>query len=176
MKGWFGVITKRSPEHVVKRRIEAQGFDVFLPTRMVRRTGRGRDEIVEVALYPRFLVAEFDPDPRRGDNWGPILNTPGVMDVLCNPDGISSPLRAPVPEKAMEAMRSYEPPLVDEGTGRTYAAGEPVTVYLIPGKPQQGIFLEYASRGAKVEVYIFGRATITTAALSAIEPSESAVP
>ncbi|MDP3853632.1 transcription termination/antitermination NusG family protein [Phenylobacterium sp.] len=77
---WIIVITKGKQEAMVKARLEAKGFDVYLPMRLVIGARKG---IYPVPFFPRHLFARARMDAGR---WQSIFTTVGVSRLLCSPD------------------------------------------------------------------------------------------
>ena len=90
MKQWYAVYTQPRNEERAKEHLERQGFDVFLPRYLKRRSHARRVTVVPTPLFPRYLFATFDADRQR---WRAIRSTRGVIGLVSNGD---TPV--PVPE------------------------------------------------------------------------------
>lgn len=77
---WIIVITKGKQEAMVKARLEAKGFEVYLPMRLVIGARKG---VYPVPFFPRHLFARAQMDAGR---WQSIFTTVGVARLLCSPD------------------------------------------------------------------------------------------
>jgi transcription antitermination factor NusG len=81
---WLIIITKGSAERAVADRLRHQGFEVYLPMRLVedeRRAGRSRSAVPR-PFMPRHVFARAQMNAAR---WQEIFTTVGVQRVLCDP-------------------------------------------------------------------------------------------
>lgn len=92
---WYVVHSHWQEEARAAVHLDRQGFEVFLP-RCVVRTRRRRREVVP--FFPRYLFVRV----RRGQEWGCVLHTRGVADVL-----MAGPMRpAVVADPVIEEIRA----------------------------------------------------------------------
>lgn len=82
VSAWMVVITKPQREKEVRDRLMHQGFEVYLPFRLLDEVTAKRRGIDATPLFPRFLFARATLDAYR---WQAIFNTIGVSRVLCDP-------------------------------------------------------------------------------------------
>lgn len=83
---WIVVITKGMAERMTKDRLEAKGFEVYLPMRLTRHRFGGS---VPSPLFPRYLFIRIS---RASERWRALFTQPGVARVMCTasrPIGIS---------------------------------------------------------------------------------------
>jgi transcriptional antiterminator RfaH len=90
MRQWYAVYTQPRNEERAKEHLERQGFDVFLPRYLKRRSHARRVTVVPTPLFPRYLFVSFDADQQR---WRAIRSTRGVIGLVSNGD-----CPVPVPE------------------------------------------------------------------------------
>jgi len=96
MKQWYAVYTQPRNEERAQEHLQRQGFEVFLPRYLKRRSHARRVTMVPAPLFPRYLFASFDADQQR---WRAIRSTRGVVDLVCNGD-----IPVPVPESVVSEI------------------------------------------------------------------------
>ena len=79
---WFAVRVRTSAESLVEANLRDKCEGTFLPTYLECRHYCDRVKQVRAALFPGYLFCRFNPDGRL-----PILQTPGVQQVLGNSTG-----------------------------------------------------------------------------------------
>jgi transcriptional antiterminator RfaH len=97
VKQWYAVYTKPHNEHIADEHLQRQGFEVFLPRYLKRRSHARKVEAVPAPLFPRYIFAAFDP---AQPGWRAIRSTRGVIDIVRN--GLDP---APVPSGILEEIR-----------------------------------------------------------------------
>ncbi len=80
---WFVVQTQPNSERRATEHLVRQGFDVYLPRYLKRRSHARKVEMVAAALFPRYLFVAFDPGVQR---WRSIHSTLGVAQLICHGD------------------------------------------------------------------------------------------
>lgn len=109
---WYAVQTEyRMPEGAVCQRLERpqklpgrpapQAFQTLLPVVQVRRRRGTRLELVNEAMFRRWLFVQFDP---RVDQWRSIAHTHGVRRIL----GAGPEQPTPVPQRVIDFMLTQE--------------------------------------------------------------------
>ena len=96
MKNWYAVYTQPQNEGQAQRHLARQGFEVFLPRYLKRRSHARRVTMVPAPLFPRYLFVSFDAGQQR---WRAIRSTRGVIDLVSNGD---TPM--PVPEAVISEI------------------------------------------------------------------------
>jgi transcriptional antiterminator RfaH len=96
MKGWYAVYTQPRSEDRAQDHLLRQGFEVFLPRYIKRRSHARRVTVVPAPLFPRYLFVAFDASQQR---WRAIRSTRGVIDLVSNGD---TPV--PVPQSIIDEM------------------------------------------------------------------------
>lgn len=81
-QAWLVVLTKANCERIVRDRLQAQGFEVYLPLRLLSLDAAKRRGIGSTPFFPRVLFARATLD---ADRWQVIFSTYGVQRVLCDP-------------------------------------------------------------------------------------------
>jgi transcriptional antiterminator RfaH len=80
---WFVVQTRTNGETKAARNLERQGFPVYLPRYLKRRSHARKIEIVGSPLFPRYLFVAIDLAAQR---WRSIQSTLGVSHLVCRGD------------------------------------------------------------------------------------------
>lgn len=81
MSIWYAVYTQPRNETLASEHLQRQGFEVFLPRYLKRRSHARRIDVVPVPLFPRYLFVSFDADKA---GWRVIRSTRGVIDLVRN--------------------------------------------------------------------------------------------
>ena len=76
---WFALFVRPNHEKSVSCFLAQKGIDQLLPLHRVRKRWSDRYKEVELPLFPGYVFGCFDPDSRV-----PVLNTPGVIDIVRN--------------------------------------------------------------------------------------------
>ncbi len=93
-KGWYVVCSKANQERVAKRELDQQGYEAYLPMRLVQYR---RGEVGATPLFPRHLFV------RETARWRSIFSTIGVRSVYCIGDN-----PAVLPHAAMALFHAHE--------------------------------------------------------------------
>ncbi|HVT91942.1 MAG TPA: transcription termination/antitermination NusG family protein [Bryobacteraceae bacterium] len=112
---WYALSLRAGRERLASAALTGMGYEMFRPTRTVRRRWSDRVKQFEDALFPGYAFCRFDAGKRL-----PILTAPGVVSIV----GIGKRL-LPVDEAEIEAIR------------RLVASGLPLypTPFLHVGRP-----------------------------------------
>lgn len=97
MKRWYAVYTQPRNEGVAQEHLVRQGFEVFLPRYLKRRSHARRIDTVPAPLFPRYIFIAFDAED---SGWRVIRSTRGVVDLVRN--GLSP---VPVPDTIVDEIR-----------------------------------------------------------------------
>ncbi len=122
MTAWFAVYTRPRAEAMAQEHLRNQGYEVYLPRHVKRRSHARRTDFVLAPLFPRYLFVAIDKLHQR---WRPILSTVGVCDMVRQGER-----PAEVPAKLVEELRlrerhgAFDPPAHIRGLRR----GDPVRV------------------------------------------------
>lgn len=81
-KAWLVVVTKANCERIARDQLTAQGFEAYLPLRLLGLEAARRRGISSAPFFPRILFARATLDAYR---WQAIFSTYGVQRVLCDP-------------------------------------------------------------------------------------------
>ncbi len=92
--GWYVVVTKGGQEKVAYMRLLAQGYDTYLPLRLVQLK---RNEVGVKPLFPRHLFV------RQNGRWRAMFSTIGVRSVVCLGDN-----PAVLSDAAIQLFREHE--------------------------------------------------------------------
>ncbi len=113
MAQWFAVHTQPHAEHKAKFNLERQGFEVYLPRYLKRRSHARKIEWVPSPLFPRYLFTAFDPAVAR---WRAIMSTFGVSHLICHgnrpiavPDDVVEQIRGREDEKGLVTLALQAP-------------------------------------------------------------------
>jgi transcriptional antiterminator RfaH len=103
LDAWYVVQTQVNAEAKAARNLVRQGFEIYLPRYLKRRSHARKVEKIAAPLFPRYLFVRIDVATQR---WRSIQSTFGVSRLVCNG---SDP--APVPQKVLNLLKARE----DEG-------------------------------------------------------------
>ncbi len=81
MQHWHLIHTKIRQEALALDNLERQGFTCFLPMLSIEKPLRGRMQVVQEPLFPRYLFILLDHG-REAKSWGPIRSTLGVHRLV----------------------------------------------------------------------------------------------
>src|SRR5579862_5442848 len=97
---WYVVQTQVNAEVKAARNLIRQGFEIYLPRYLKRRSHARKIEKVAAPLFPRYLFVRVDMEKQR---WRSIQSTFGVSRLLTNG---SDP--APIASEVLHILRSRE--------------------------------------------------------------------
>jgi transcriptional antiterminator RfaH len=75
------VHTKPRQEDVALTNLERQGYACYLPKLSVEKVRRGKAQVVQEAMFPRYLFVRLDASG-QGQSWSPIRSTLGVSTLV----------------------------------------------------------------------------------------------
>jgi len=78
---WYVVQTHPSAETKAASHLLRQGYSIYLPRYLRRRSHARRVDTVAVPLFPRYLFVTVD---RLAQRWRSIQSTIGVARLVCN--------------------------------------------------------------------------------------------
>jgi transcriptional antiterminator RfaH len=81
MSNWYLIHTKIRQESVALENLERQGFECFLPLIRVEKLRRGNLQVVQEALFPRYLFIRLGTG-MESQSWAPIRSTTGVSRLV----------------------------------------------------------------------------------------------
>src|SRR5262249_21000931 len=81
MSNWYAVYTQPQSEQLASEHLARQGFEVFFPRYLKRRSHARHVEKVPAPLFPRYLFVSFDAEVA---GWRVIRSTRGVIDLVRN--------------------------------------------------------------------------------------------
>jgi transcriptional antiterminator RfaH len=152
MQLWYVVHTRPRAEDKALRHLTDQGFEVYLPRYLRRRSHARKVERVAAPLFPRYLFVHLDIDRTR---WRAIASTVGVNHFVCHGDR-----PVPLPTRVIEEVRGREDSagFVRNDAAMTLRPGTAVRVVDGPLTDLEGLF-EAASDEHRVAVLmsILGR-------------------
>lgn len=76
---WYALRVRSRHERVVQDMLHRKGWEAFVPVYKDRRRWADRIKIVEFPLFPGYVFCRLEANNRL-----PVLNTPGVVEVLGN--------------------------------------------------------------------------------------------
>jgi len=80
---WFVVQTQPNSERRAVAHLTRQGFEVYLPRCLKRRSHAGKVDMVAAPLFPRYLFVAIDLVSQQ---WRTIRSTFGVQQLVCHGD------------------------------------------------------------------------------------------
>ena len=103
MSNWYLIHTKIRQERVALENLERQGFECFLPLMRAEKLRRGGLQVVQEALFPRYLFIRLGTG-LESQSWAPIRSTLGVSRLVTF--GL---IPAKIDDELIDALRSqYE--------------------------------------------------------------------
>jgi transcriptional antiterminator RfaH len=100
MTHWYAVYTQPRNETLACEHLARQGFEVYFPRFLKRRSHARRVDVAPAPLFPRYMFVAFD---ETAGGWRVIRSTRGVVDLVRN--GLHP---VPVPQAVIETIRSRE--------------------------------------------------------------------
>ncbi|MBR1301746.1 transcription termination/antitermination protein NusG [Bradyrhizobium sp. AUGA SZCCT0042] len=97
---WYVVQTQVNAETKAARNLVQQGFEVYLPRYLKRRSHARRIEKIAAPLFPRYLFVRIDMSTQR---WRSIQSTFGVSRLV-----LSGADPAPVSQAVLASLRQRE--------------------------------------------------------------------
>lgn len=130
---WYALYTRHQHEKAIARHLELLGFSVFLPLRREVHQWKDRRKIIDLPLFPCYVL--FSGDIRRRFE---ILNIPGVCFVVGN-EGKA----AVIPSNEVNGMRQALGSHLPVETHPFPACGERARVHSGPLSGMEGIVMRY---------------------------------
>ena len=81
MSNWYLIHTKIRQERVALENLERQSFECFLPLMRAEKLRRGALQVVQEALFPRYLFIRLGTG-LESQSWTPIRSTMGVSRLV----------------------------------------------------------------------------------------------
>jgi transcriptional antiterminator RfaH len=97
---WYVVQTQVNAEAKAARNLVRQGFEIYLPRYLRRRSHARKIEKVAAPLFPRYLFVRIDMATQR---WRSIQSTFGVSRLVCN-----GPDPAPIAQQILSSLKARE--------------------------------------------------------------------
>lgn len=161
---WSVIHTKIACEFATALYVGLLGYETFYPTYRKKRVHNHRTETVIQPLFPRYIFVQFDRDK---DDWGDLLITKGVVDVLRDLSGKPHIIR----DIVMDALRTRldGPPAANDDP-ETLQPGQKVRLTSGPFEGWEGLFCEDAKTRVSVMLSLFGRPTKVSVDRTGIQP------
>ena len=83
MKQWYAVYTQPRGEAIATENLERQGFEVFFPRYLKRRSHARKIEMVPAPLFPRYIFIAYGIEDR---GLRVVRSTRGAIDLVRNGD------------------------------------------------------------------------------------------
>ena len=80
MTTWFAIYTQSNAESKVEYHLKRQGFEVYLPRTLKKRSHARRVDWVLSPMFPRYLFVGVNIETT---SWRSIKSTIGVNRVIC---------------------------------------------------------------------------------------------
>ncbi|MBI1318957.1 MAG: transcriptional activator RfaH [Candidatus Hydrogenedens sp.] len=135
MKRWYAVFTQSHAETKAQFHLGRQGFDVYLPRTLKRRSHARRVDSIAAPLFPRYLFVGIDLAAMR---WRSILSTIGVAGLICHGDQPVAVPRGVVEE--IRARENAEGLVLLLPASPSFRAGDPIRVTDGAFKDHVGLF------------------------------------
>lgn len=166
MSEWFAAHTQAKSEEKAAQHLMRQGFSIYLPRYMKRRSHSRKVDFVPAPLFPRYIFIAMDIAITR---WRAISSTVGISHLICNGN---KPVC--VPTSVIEAIRAQENKngYVSIAESLDYHQGQSVDISSGPFQNLTGIF-EVMTDNERVTVLleILGRQVRAHVPLEALRPA-----
>jgi transcriptional antiterminator RfaH len=163
---WIVVVSKPGQERRAKRELEQQGFEIYLPMKLVVNRKR---ELIASPFFPRYMFARVSL--QVGD-WRAIWSTYGVQGLLGSPTRPHGVADAVV-ERIQAAEESGFIKMGLAAAAGHFAGGQ--RVRMAGSDALEGIFLEAVDeKRAAILVSLLGRDSRVTVDLSKLRAAEEA--
>ena len=126
---WYVVQTQVNAEMRAVRNLVRQGFEVYLPRYLKRRSHARKIEKVPVPLFPRYMFVRIDVATQR---WRSIQSTFGVSHLVLNG---SDP--APLAQQVISNLKARE-----DGSGYVQLEQRPTLALGAKVRVLAGVFAE----------------------------------
>ena len=153
---WFVVQTKPRQELRSLNNLEAQGYVCFLPLFLKEKLLRGRLQLVEEPLFPRYLFINLSSGA-DAISWAPIRSTRGVSGLVRVGD---TPAR--IDKALIEDIQQHEASIRSQPE-RRFAKGDRLEVTGGPFSGMAAIFeMSSGEARAMVLIELLGKSTRLT--------------
>ena len=156
IRNWYLIHTKIRQERVALENLERQGFECFLPLMRTEKLRRGALQIVQEALFPRYLFIRLGTG-LESQSWAPIRSTLGVIRLVTFgqiPAKIDDDLVAPIrsqseaPEVVQRHFERSEQLVVTDGP----FVGVEALYQMTDGEGRVMLLLDILSKQVKITV------------------------
>lgn len=165
MNRWYAAYTHPRKEELAAENLARQGFEVFFPRYLKRRSHARKVEQVPAPLFPRYVFVAFDAFDAA---WRVIRSTRGVIDLVRN--GLDP---VPVPEPIVEEIRRRqdENGLVLLGQNLSLADGDTFRIENGPLSSHLAIFKAKRDESRVIALLqILGREVTVQVPIAAVGP------
>jgi transcriptional antiterminator RfaH len=168
MTQWFAVYARPQKESLASEHLARQGFEVFCPRYLKRRSHARRVDMVPAPLFPRYLFVRFDP---QNTQWQAIRSTRGVIGLVSNGNDLVR-----VPDLVIDEIRTREDAdgYVVLANQLKMARGAKIRIEEGPLSSCDAIF-EAQKDGDRVIALLslFGRKVVTHLPMRSVAPADS---
>ena len=166
MKEWFAAHTQAKSEEKAAQHLIRQGFGVYLPRYMKRRSHARKVDYIAAPLFPRYIFVAMDIAKAQ---WRAISSTVGISHLICNGN---KPIA--IPEIIIDSIRAKENEsgYIRVAESVSFHKGQAVGIVSGPFQDLTGIF-QAMSDNERVMVFldILGRHVRARVPLSALRPA-----
>ena len=128
MKRWYVVSTQSRGEEKAAFHLRRQGFEIYLPRYLKRRSHARRIDWLPAPMFPRYLFTQYNAEK---NNWVHVKSTRGVSHVITFGENLTE-----VPNSVIDYLKSK----VDDNdvlklqtTRKTFQKGDELVI-------KQGVF------------------------------------
>jgi len=100
MRRWYVVSTQSRGEEKAVCHLQNQGYEVYLPRYLKRRSHARKIDWVPAPMFPRYLFVAID---LKHEQWLSVRSTVGVSQIICHGD-----TPTPIPEGIIDEIRARE--------------------------------------------------------------------
>ncbi len=166
MREWFAAHTQAKSEEKAAQHLIRQGFGVYLPRYMKRRSHARKIDYVAAPLFPRYIFVAMDIAKAQ---WRAISSTVGISHLICNGN---KPIA--IPEIIIDSIRAKENEsgYIRVAESSSFHKGQAVGIVSGPFQDLTGIF-QVMSDNERVMIFldILGRHVRAHVPLSALRPA-----
>ena len=131
---WYVVQTQVNGEAKAAQNLLRQGYEIYLPRYLKRRSHARKVDFVAKSLFPRYLFVAIDMATQR---WRAIQSTQGVSRLVCNGE---EPATVPSGVVGALKMREDDRGFIRMETTPAFAPGDKVRVLAGAFMDSAGLF------------------------------------
>jgi transcriptional antiterminator RfaH len=167
MKRWYAVYTQSRGEAIATENLERQGFEVFFPRYLKRRSHARKIEMVPAPLFPRYIFMAYGVEER---GLRVVRSTRGAIDLVRSGD---EPV--PVPAFIIDEIRRRqdESGFVVLALHTKFDRGDRIRIETGPFASYEAIFESMRDNDRVIALLsLLGRKVLVNVPADAVSPSD----